>query len=106
MKITSNLTGETLDTDKMSDIKALILEKGKEVFDLCSKNKKMCLFIVDLDDKVDGTGYNFYGYNNLKYNVKIEREKNESFGWFLQMVNSAILQISDNNFSIQSNQKD
>lgn len=53
MKI-QQLNGNVIDTDKLSDVDAMILEKSEELYWLCSKYKRQMFLVVNGKARPDG----------------------------------------------------
>lgn len=104
MKI-ETVDGTSFETDKMSDIQALILEKGKELHDLCSKSNRQCFIMLDADNRCDGHSYTFFNFNSLKHDIKTQQGHSSLLQTFIYSIDLFIQRLSGDNLSIQPKSK-
>lgn len=82
--------GQELDTDKMDDLKAILMEKSVEIQNLCNQNNLQCLIFVE---KIVTT------YHMCPREWAPEKIA-EPFAKFFWLLNNIINQLSGNRFMI------
>jgi hypothetical protein len=60
IKHVSEAVAPQTDTDKLSDVEAMILEKTEELRQLCFNAKRQCIIVVDSKGREDGGGMHFW----------------------------------------------
>lgn len=95
---------EVTDTDKLSDIEAMILEKSEELRKLCFDTSRQAVIIVDAKGMVNGGGYQFWNmkipikeFSEIKDGEQIKsdsEEKKRAFDNILQMMNQFCMSLT------------
>ena len=107
MKI-NHIDGEVTDTDKLSDIQALILEKSEELRVLCCNEKIQMLLLVDIkksvmvDDKKFACVSSFWNIKTKEWDNNPEKEFPRAYQKFFYIVNEFIRSLSNGRLHISN----
>lgn len=102
MKIKMN-NGE-IDTDKMTDIDAVIMELAEQLRVFCKENNRQCFITVDAMSK-EGTGA--FAWNLFKKSTPENQELlHEDIQLFFERIDYAVGKISGGKLTITQTQKD
>lgn len=98
MKIKQNGSSglQVVDTDRLSDISALILEKTEELLTLCRSSGKQCFLIVE-----SGANSSPDTFVNLKNDIKAEKASEKEYLKLMNFLSHSIYYLSKGNFCIK-----
>jgi hypothetical protein len=72
----TNVSDEKItDTDRLSDVEAMILEKAEELRKLCFDTSRQAIIIVDAKGRENGGGYQFWNLKLKSEELKDVKEK-------------------------------
>jgi hypothetical protein len=100
MILNDNRTGKSVDTDKIPDIEAMIIEKAEEFRLMCIKTGCQCLVLVDPQGKMDGQSLCFWSTLTKAGETEDLNEKRRRFINLINMIQAFVLKFSMARFRV------
>ncbi len=105
-----NSDNKATDTDKLSDVEAMILEKAEELRKLCFDTSRQAIIVVDAKGKENGGGYQFWNMKLKSPDLKEVKdgelvksdtaEKQRAFENILQMANQFTMSLTQGDVGV------
>jgi len=93
-------SSEVTDTDKLSDIEAMIMEKSEELRKLCFDSHRQCFILVDPKGLQNGLAASFWNFRIKDVNLEDDEQRNKDFNNMLSCINQSVLFLSGGKYNI------
>lgn len=105
--IIKHVTDAVTDTDKLSDVDSMILEKSEELRKLCYDTARPCVILVSTSEVKEGKLYQFFNFrrdaSSIEAQTSTETESGlKDFNRVLYMVNKFVTSITQDNCAVMN----
>lgn len=98
----NHTTGHVTNTDQLSDVDSMILEKAEELRKLCLDSKKQCNLMVDIGPSFDKPKpYSFWSIPCGNKDMEVTTDKSDCYGRFYYLTDYHLRSISGNIFRVE-----
>jgi hypothetical protein len=88
------------DTDKLSDVEAMIMEKSEELRKLCFDSHRQCLILVDPKGAQIGSVASFWNFRTTPEKTEDDEQRNKDFQNLMSCINVFVLQVTGGMYNI------
>jgi len=103
--IIEHIAGKKTDTDKLSDVQAMIMEKCEELRTLCCNENRQLVILVDAKGREDGIPLTFWNFKTKDYNVDDVEVTNKAYNTLIHMIHLFLMTISNKELGVSKMEK-